>query len=215
MSRWYEAANEASFKAVKGGYVFQNPNPWIFARPSYYRVNEQQKAKILIHLGHWRLMLLLLQAVTLAAALVPIISPRSLGSLLVPAFLALGPGLFSLLIAGGALLIIAVLIAIPQIYLARSLHPMLAKLPHTHERIKVCEQLPKIAAAVSGRVLVIGLIGAVALIGAAGLKLVEAYLDGHLAASVATSSLWTITGVLLGSYFGYIMHLKAKVKRTA
>jgi hypothetical protein len=35
------------FKQVPGGYVFQQPNPWIFGRSSRYLVNEEQKAALL------------------------------------------------------------------------------------------------------------------------------------------------------------------------
>jgi hypothetical protein len=35
------------FKQVPGGYVFQQPNPWVFGRSSRYLVNEAQKAALL------------------------------------------------------------------------------------------------------------------------------------------------------------------------
>jgi hypothetical protein len=35
------------FKQVPGGYIFQQPNPWIFGRSSRYLVNEAQKAALL------------------------------------------------------------------------------------------------------------------------------------------------------------------------
>ena len=35
------------FKQVPGGYVFQQPNPWVFGRSSGYLVNEAQKAALL------------------------------------------------------------------------------------------------------------------------------------------------------------------------
>jgi hypothetical protein len=40
--------------------------------------------------------------------------------------------------------------ALPQIYLARSLRPLLADAPRTEKRIRLAEQLPKIAVSVSG-----------------------------------------------------------------
>jgi hypothetical protein len=48
--------------------------------------------------------------------------------------------------------------ALLQIYLARSLRPLLADAPRTEKRIRLAEQLPKIAVSVSGQVLVVGLI---------------------------------------------------------
>jgi hypothetical protein len=35
------------FKQVPGGYVFQQPNPWVFGRSSRYLVSEAQKAALL------------------------------------------------------------------------------------------------------------------------------------------------------------------------
>ena len=35
------------FKQVPGGYVFQQPNPWVFGASSRYFVNEAQKAALL------------------------------------------------------------------------------------------------------------------------------------------------------------------------
>jgi hypothetical protein len=212
MSRWYERANEASFKAVEGGYVFQNPNPWVFARPSYYLVNDAKKAGILLHLGRWRLMLLVIPAVSIAFALGPSLAPKTVGSLLLPLFLQLGPSLFSLVLFVGVFLLIAPLMALPQIYLARSLRPLLADAPRTEKRITLAEQLPKIAASVSGKVLVVGLIGASGMIVCGGLALLASYLEGDLTNSVVfTSSLLITAGVLLTLYFTYLRRLKQKL----
>ena len=57
--RWYARANEASFKPIEGGYVFQAPSPWMFARPRYYLVSAAKKAEISAHLARWRLLLFL------------------------------------------------------------------------------------------------------------------------------------------------------------
>ena len=59
MARWYEAANQASFKPVPEGFIFQAPNPWVFGWPHYYVVSETQKAAILRYMGRWRLLLML------------------------------------------------------------------------------------------------------------------------------------------------------------
>src|SRR5262245_48230137 len=66
MARWYEAANEGSFKATDGGYVFQSPNPWIFARPRYYFVNDTEKAAISERMRRWRILMLTLMMVDFA-----------------------------------------------------------------------------------------------------------------------------------------------------
>src|SRR5262245_26279340 len=66
MAKWFEAANEASFKAIEGGYVFQSPNPWMFARPRYYLVSAAQKAEISDRLRRWRILMLTLMLVGFA-----------------------------------------------------------------------------------------------------------------------------------------------------
>jgi hypothetical protein len=214
MPRWYEGANEASFKSVDGGYVFQSPSPWIFARPSYYLVNEAKKAEILVPMGRWRLLLLSLPAILVSIMLVPILLPETFGHLLLPAFRLLGTGLFSLLLFVVMILLVAPLIAVPQIYLARSLRPLLADAPRTEQRIKVAEQLPKIAASVSGKVFVIGLVSALGMVGSGGLLLLDAFLEGRLAgSSLYTASFLLVAGMLLASYFVYLIRLKAEMKR--
>jgi hypothetical protein len=214
MSRWYERANEASFKSVEGGYVFQNPNPWVLARPSYYLVDEAKKAAILNYLGRWRLMMVLVSAaMPLSMMLVFNAWPKSVGRLLLPAFVALGPALFSLLLFAALLLLIAAVIAIPQFYLARSLRPVLADAPRTEERIKVAEQLPKIAKSASSTVLIIGLVGVLAMMASSGIGLIDAYFEGHLARSAFASAPLIVVSLLLGSYFVYLLRLKAKMRR--
>jgi hypothetical protein len=212
MSRWYERANEASFKPVEGGYVFQNPNPWVLARPSYYLVNDAKKTEILVHLGRWRLMLLLVLAINFLVTSPAIMWPKSVGSFLLPAYLTLGPGLFGLLILAAAILLMALFFAVPQIYLARSLRPLLADAPRTEERIKVAEQLPTIAASTASTVLVVGLICALAAIGSGGVRLVDAYFAGHPARGAFLSSTMIAMGVLLASYFVYVLRLKTKMR---
>jgi hypothetical protein len=144
--------------------------------------------------------------------LLPILLPGTFGSVLLPAFRLLGPGLFTLFAVVIAALLIAPLIAVPQIYLARALQPVLADAPLTEERIKVSEQLPKIAAAVSGKVLVVGLIAGLAMIASGGSLLLDAYVEGRLAiGALFTSSLLMSAGLLLTAYFVYLKQLKAKV----
>jgi hypothetical protein len=195
-------------------YVFQSPSPWIFARPSYYLVNEAKKAEILVPMGRWRLLLLSLPAILVSIMLVPILLPETFGHLLLPAFRLLGTGLFSLLLFVVMILLVAPLIAVPQIYLARSLRPLLADAPRTEQRIKVAEQLPKIAASVSGKVFVIGLVSALGMVGSGGLLLLDAFLEGRLAgSSLYTASFLLVAGMLLASYFVYLIRLKAEMKR--
>jgi hypothetical protein len=207
--RWYARANEASFKPIEGGYVFQAPSPWMFVRPSYYLVSAAKKAEISAHLGRWRLLHFLPVLGIICLALPVFVFP----SLLSPLYQRLGTGLFYLFLFTVLMLLMAPLIAVPQIYLARALRPLLADAPPTEERIKLAEQLPKVAVAVSSKLLVIGLVSAVAIMVASGLLLLDAFLEGRLAGSALfSSSIVAVVGGLLTFYFIYLLRLKAKVK---
>jgi hypothetical protein len=214
MPKWYERANEASFKAVEGGYVFQKPSPWVLARPSYYLVNEAKKADILAYLRRWRLMMLLISGAMPFAMLLGNLWPN-LGRSLLPAYLALGPGLFSLVLFTAAMLLMAAIIAVPQVYLARSLRPLLADAPHTEQRIEVAERLPTIAKSASSTVLIIGLIAALIVIGSGGAELVDAYFEGHLVRTAFAFAPLIFFAMLLGSYFSYLLWLKMKMHGTS
>ena len=208
-TRWYARANEASFKPTEGGYVFQAPSPWMFARPSYYLVSAAKKEEISAHLARWRL-LLFLPVLGMICVMVPAIG---FPSLLSPLYRQLGPSLFPLFLFTAFTLLMAPLIAVPQIYLARALRPLLADAPRTDERIKLAEQLPMVATAVSTKLLVIGLISAVAMMVGGGLLLLDAFLeDGHARGALFSSSILAVTGGLLTFYFIFLLRLKAKAK---
>src|ERR1700678_4134325 len=129
MTRWFEGANDASFKRVADGYVFQSPNPWIFAWPRYYLVSQTQKAEILAHLARSRLLLLTctLAFFVLLGSFIAFVmlSPATFIRLVEPA-LRLGFGTFFLIIILMLTLVIAPIVAAPQIYLFRGLRPLLA-----------------------------------------------------------------------------------------
>jgi hypothetical protein len=218
MGKWYEAANEASFRRVAEGNVFQSPNPWVFARPRYYLVNEAQKAEILAHMGRWRLLTLTFLAITFAIigsfiAFVTL-SPATFSRLVEPA-LQLGLATFILFISLLMTVLIAPLVAVPQIYLIRGLRPLLADAPRTNETIKVREQLPKIASSVSGKVLALGLVGGLCMIAAAVSNLLDAYFDGLHARNLFFVLPLLIVGGLMTAYFVYLIRLKAELKRTS
>ena len=214
--RWYERANEASFKPVDGGYVFQAPSPWIFARPSYYLVSDAKKAGIFACLGRYRLLLLLPGPASLCLMLPVILFPSAIGRLLLPLYQQLGAGLFVPFLFTVLMLLIAPLIVMPQIYLARTLRPLLADASPTEERIKLVEQLPKVAAQTSTKLLVIGLMSALAMMVAGGLLLLDAFLEGHVAGSTLfSSSIFVVMGGLLTFYFAFLFKLKAKLKRAS
>ena len=214
--RWYERANEASFKPVDGGYVFQAPSPWIFARPSYYLVSDAKKAEIFACLGRYRLLLLLPGPASLCLMLPVILFPSAIGRLLLPLYQQLGTGLFVPFLFTVLMLLIAPLIVMPQIYLARTLRPLLADASPTEERIKLIEQLPKVAAQASTKLLAIGLMSGLAMLVGGGLMLLDAFLEGHVAGSTLfSSSIFVVMGGLLTFYFAFLFKLKAKLKRAS
>ena len=208
-ARWYARANEASFKPTEGGYVFQAPSPWVFARPRYYVVSAAKKEEISAHLARWRL-LLFLPVLGILCFTVPVIA---FPSLLSPLYRQLGSSLFPLFLFAAFTLLMVPLLAVPQIYLARALRPLLADAPRTDERIKVAEQLPVIATAVSTKWLVIGLVSAVAMMVGSGLLILDGVLEGgHAGGALLSSSIFGVMGGLLAFYFIFLLRLKAKAK---
>ena len=186
MAKWYEAANEASFKATDGGYVFQSPNPWIFARPRYYLVNDTQKAAISERMRRWRILLLTVMMVYFALIGLYIAfttqSPGTFVGLFRPIIQVVGMGFFGTVFS---LLMGLTMVLVPHIYLMRGLRRLLSNAPRTSERITVADQLAKIATAVSSKLLVVGIVGGVLVIVGAILLLVDAFFEGHLARSIA------------------------------
>jgi hypothetical protein len=105
-------------------------------------------------------------------------------------------------------------IAVPQIYLARALRPLLADAARTEERIKLAEQLPNVAVTASTRLLVVGLICGFAMVLASGLLLLDDFLDGRFTGSALfSSSIFAVMGGLLTAYFTYLLRLKASLTR--
>jgi hypothetical protein len=218
MPRWYECANEASFKLASGGHVFQAPSPWMLARPRYYLVTDAQKAELLAGLGRWRLLLMSVTVIELLLAfsitLPVILWPATFGRLFAPIVLQLGSGLFVVTLSLAMVLLLMPLFAVPQIYLARLLRSVLADAPRTDERITIGEQLPKIAASVSRWVLACGLIGGLVMMGGSILQMLDAFLEGHLARHAPVNAAIFLVGGLLISYFVYLLRLKGKSNQT-
>jgi hypothetical protein len=218
MPRWYECANEASFKLASGGHVFQAPSPWMLARPRYYLVSDTQKVELLAGLGRWRLLLMIVMVIDLSfvfsITLPMILWPATFGRLFAPIFLQLGSGLLILTLSLAMMLLLMPLFAVPQIYLARLLRSVLADAPRTEERITIGEQLPKIAASVSRWVLACGLIGGLAMMGGSILVMLDAFLESHLARDAPVNAAIFLMGGLLTSYFVDLLRLKAKSNQT-
>jgi len=189
----------------------------MFAWPRYYLVNDAQKAELLVGLGRWRLLLMIATvlelALTFSITLPIILWPGPFARLFVPMHDHLGTGLFATVLAAIMIVPIVSLFAVPQVYLARVLRPVVADAPRSDERITVAEQLPKIAASVSARVLAVGLIAGLAMTGGSLLQMFDAYLQGHLARSAPTNGAIFTAGALLIAYFVYLLRLKAKSKQ--
>ena len=215
MAKWYEAANEASFKRVADGNVFQSPNPWLLARPRYYVVNDAKKAEIMAHLGRWRLVILTCMAVSFstmgAFVAFAIMAPATFARLLGPLH-QVGVGRFTLLLILVMILSIAPLVLIPHIFLIRGLKPLLSDAARTDERIKMREQLPKIAQSVSAKVLAIGIIGGLCMMGGAVLGLLDVGLANLHARNLMTSVPILTLGAMLTGYFVYLARLKAAAR---
>ena len=217
--KWYARANEASFKPTAGGYVFQAPSPWIFARPRYYVVSEAQKAQLLAGLGRWRL--LLIAAMVANFALVGSIMllmqwwPATFARPLVPLAQSLGSFGFILLLFAVFALMTAPVLAMPQVYLAGVLRAGLVGAPLTDERIRISDQLPKIATSVSRTVLAVGLIAGSVLIVSSLLILLDGYLEGHLLRGALQMIPALLFGALLTAYFVYLLRLRARQKQAA
>jgi hypothetical protein len=190
----------------------------MLAWPRYYLVNDAQKAELLARLGTWRLLLMIAMVIelllTLSITQTMILWPGTFARLFVPLHNQLGTSLFASVLAAAMILPIVSLFAVPQIYLARTLRSVLADAPQTDERITLGEQLPKIAASVSGKVLVVGLIGGLAMMSGGIAGMLDAFLEGHLARSATANAAILIIGGLLGSYFVNLLRLKSKSKQT-
>jgi hypothetical protein len=218
MPRWYEVANEASFKSAPGGHVFQAPSPWVLARPRYYLVSDAQKAELLASLLRWRLLIMLALVVDVVLGLsfmLPIILwPKTFVGLFAPLRHQLGADLFAVAMGVLGALLMVPIFALPQIYLARAFRPVLANAPRTDERIRIAEQLAKLAASLSGWVLACGLIVGLAAMGGSFFLMFRAFRHGHLAPDVPPSAVLFIMSGLLTAYVAYLVRLRLKSKRT-
>jgi hypothetical protein len=218
MPRWYESANEAAFKPAPGGHVFQAPSPWMLARSRYHLVNDAQKAELLARLGRWRLLLLIAfvveGALVLSIMLPMTLWPRAVARLVAPMHHQLGTDLFAVAMGVLMVLLMIPIFAVPQIYLARALRPVLANAPRTDERIRISEQLAKIAVSVPGWVLAFGLVGGLAAMSLGIAQMFDDFRAGHLARSAFANGSLLVVGVLMIAYVVYLLRIRAKSKQT-
>jgi hypothetical protein len=205
MARWLEGIGEPAFKPVSGGYVFQSPNPWLFARPRYYLVNDTQKAAIgecLRKRAIFALFGLLAFVVAMALAVAAIVYlglPR------------LSPLLVGISVA--AFMLIPVLIA-PHVYLMRMLRPIVRDLPTTDQRITTKEQFAKIAVGAPKWLLYVGMSGGVLMVLGGMLGLYDLASEGGSAGRWTSTVVSTTAGVLMAAYFAYLV-IKKKAARAS
>jgi hypothetical protein len=210
MAKWYQQANEVAFKAVDGGYVFQSPNPWIFARPRYYLVSEEKKAEISQVLGRWRRLFVLCVAICLPfcfaiSAVLPMLFK------LWPGIAGLGLPVFMPLIV----LVCSTPVVVPQAYLTRRLGPLLADAPRTNERITVRHQLATAATSLSGKLLAVGLVPGLIMMAAGLLLLLDTVLEDRDGSLIPAALIILIGGAMPSAYFVYLIRLKANLRRAA
>jgi hypothetical protein len=210
MVKWYEGGEEAAFKPMPGGYVFQPPSLfWPFVRGRGYRVNETQKAELAACLRRQRglIFLLLVAYVLIGLGLAAAIdAPGAPGRISTAEFIAI----LAMTMLGAVPIVI-----LPHIYLVRTLRPLLADLPRTEERISLGHQLRSLAAAVSVPLLLLGGLGGGLMIIGSIISIVDAVAEGRGGSKLYWSIFGLLFGALLTSYFAYLTMLKRKLKRQA
>jgi hypothetical protein len=210
MVKWYEGAEEAAFKPIAGGYVFQPPSLfWPVVRGRAYRVNETQKAELAACLRRQRglIFLLLVAYVLIGLGLAAAIDAAG------------GPGRIStaefIAILAMTMLGAVPIVILPHIYLVRTLRPLLADLPRTEERISLGYQIRSLAAAVSLPLLLLGGLGGGLMIVGNVISIVDAVAEGRGGSKLYWPIFGLLFGALLTSYFAYLAMLKRKLKRQA
>jgi hypothetical protein len=205
MGRWYEGAEEAAFKPIPGGYVAQLPSSKLFGRSQRYLVNEAQKAEIAAALRRQRRLMLVLMPIPLALALVAGL------------VCALSQALSPLAICIGIVLLfvfVFFIVSLVNIYVMWPLRPLLAVLQRTDQRISFGEQVSRIAGAVSGKVLVVGIIsGPVTTLGNL-LMIAHAVCEGRLDIMLLMgNAIAALGGTLLTAYFAWLVTLRCRLAR--
>jgi hypothetical protein len=211
MAKWYEGAEEAAFKPIAGGYVFQPPSLfWPVTRSRGYLVKEGQKAALAdcLRRQRRRVFFLLVVYVLIVLGLVAAVGLSSGRAVRVPSME------FIAIVTATALAVVPIVI-VPHFYLLRTLRPLLVDLPRTDERITLGDQLHSLAAAISGKLLALGGIGGGVMIIGNVVSLVEAIAEDRGGSSLYGPIFGLVFGALLTSYFAYLAVLKLKLKRKA
>jgi hypothetical protein len=207
MAGLYDGMEEAAFKRIDGGYVFQASNPWFFGRYRRYLVNETQKTAIA---GCIRETLRRVKPVVIAAMVImPLL-------ILGGAFLLVALGRTTTIdIVALMVIVFGPYIALMHIYGVRRLRPLLADLPRTRERITLREGSGNLVAHMSFKLLLLLLCCmGMCVVGSLGM-LAEAFYEGHFVRSLLILSPGTILAGLAAGYLGKAMLDRARLKRRA
>jgi hypothetical protein len=203
MRRWYEGAEEGAFRPVQGGYVVRLPSGGLIGRSQHYFVNEAQKAEIATVLRYQRLLMLL--------SLLFLLPIGGAFGLLIGIWRNRDPGLSPLWIEIGIPLLVVCVFATffsLNFYVMRSLRPLLAVLPRSELRIGFHEQVQRIAKAVSGKILAIGIVGGSVMAVSNMYIIGEAILGGRAEMTLVWNSIACLGGGLLTAYFAWLIALR-------
>jgi hypothetical protein len=202
MASWLHGLVEASFQAAPGGYVFQSPSPWLFARPHYYLVNDAQKAVI----GEF---IRKRARFGMVSGIVGVVGVLTLAT--VPlVFFGQYFGPFSTWLLAMAFYVPMTIV--PRIYYMRLLRPITKDLPTTDRRITIGVQL----AAMPKWALYTGLICGLSVVFATIMASYELMSEGRLAGSWILQVLvpGITAGVFLAGFSVYGLVLKKKLGKT-
>jgi hypothetical protein len=202
MASWLHGLVEASFQAAPGGYVFQSPSPWLFARPHYYLVNDAQKAVI----GEF---IRKRARFGMVSGIVGVVGVLTLAT--VPlVFFGQYFGPFSTWLL--AMAFVVPMTIVPHIYYMRLLRPIIKDLPTTDRRITIGVQL----AAMPKWALYTGLICGLSVVFATIMASYELMSEGRLAGSWILQVLvpGITAGVFLAGFSVYGVALKKKLGKT-
>jgi hypothetical protein len=171
MAGLYDGMEEAAFKRIDAGWVFQSRNPWLFGRSRYYLVDEAQKTAIA---GCIRETLRKLKPVVIAAMfIIPLLNVG---------------GVFLLVTLGRAtpvntvalmLVLFGPYVALTHVFSIRKLRPLLTDLPRTGERITLREGTVNFVEHMSFKLLLLLLCSAGMCAIGCLMMLADAFFEGH------------------------------------
>lgn len=129
-SRWwlpFEGMEELSFKRAPDGWIYRASNPWLFGHARYYLLGEEQKSDIAGHHRRmWRFLLLAILAIAATG---------------VPVSLAVFDDKHALATLGITILVGLVVGFVANLWLYRTIRPVIAGLRPTTQRITQADVL--------------------------------------------------------------------------